>query len=634
MSLDYRQLGLKVGIEIHQQLDTATKLFCTCRAELSPAPPELTFYRRLRPTQSELGAIDPAAAFEFQRGRGFLYEADTETSCLVEMDEEPPHALDNEAVEIGLTVTMMLNARPIDEIHVMRKIVLDGSNTTGFQRTCIISLGGEVTVEGKTIGVQTVSLEEDAARKTGEEGTTTRYRIDRLCVPLVEIATAPQIYSAEEAEKVALTLGRILRATGRVRRGLGTIRQDLNVSIEGGALTEIKGVQELELVKPVIDAEARRQTALLEISKELKNRAITEEHLKMDITDVSEVFTTTECKVLMTAFEKGLRIMALRLPKFMGLLGKELTPGLRFGTELSDYAKFWGRAGGIFHTDELPAYGITQEEVIGLREATKAEPNDAVVVVAQKKEDALDSLTAVLERAKAAIVGVPSETRAASPDGTSHFSRPRPGASRMYPETDVPPFVVSREHLIVVRSNLPLLPQARIAQFTKEFGLNQRLASQVLNSEYAQLFERLARETSIPPAFIAATLTETFKSLRRESLDLQHMTDEEIENVFKSVDAGKAAKEAIPDIIRWLVTNQSKTLKDAMVAMRLQPLLADDVEAYTDRIVSQNERIIREKGIGALGPLMGEMMRELRGRVDAVHASSILKRKIESKLNG
>ena len=633
MSLDYRQLGLKVGIEIHQQLGTATKLFCPCRAELSLASPELTFYRRLRPTQSELGAVDPAAAFEFQRGRGFLYEANTETSCLVEMDEEPPHGLDNEAVEIGLTVAMMLNANPIDEIHVMRKIVLDGSNTTGFQRTCIISLGGEVNVEGKTIGVQTVSLEEDAARKTGEEGATTRYRIDRLCVPLIEIATAPQIYSAEEAEKVALALGRILRATGKVRRGLGTIRQDLNVSIEGGALTEIKGVQELELVKPVVDAEARRQTVLLEISKELKNRAIAEENLKMDIADVSEVFTTTKCKMLMSALEKGLRIMALRLPKFMGLLGRELTPGLRFGTELSDYARFWGRAGGIFHTDELPAYGITQEEVIGLREATKAEATDAVVMVAQKREDALDSLNAVLDRAKAAISGVPSETRAANPDGTSHFSRPRPGASRMYPETDVPPFIISHEHLTIVRSSLPPLPGARIAQLTKEFGLSHRLASQVLNSEYAQLFERLAKETSIPPAFVAATLTETFKSLRREGLDLQHVTDEEIESVFRSVDAGKVAKEAIPGIIRWLVANPSKTIEDAMVAMRLQLLSMDDVETYVDKMVCQNERLIREKGIEALRPLMGEMMRELRGRVDAGHASSILKRKIESKLN-
>ena len=275
--------------------------------------------------------------------------------------------------------------------------------------------------------------------------------------------------------------------------------------------------------------------------------------------------------------------------------------------------------------------GLTNN--LRLREAAKAERVDAVVVVAQKREDALDSLSAVLERAKAAIVGVPSETRAANPDGTSHFSRPRPGAARMYPETDVPPFVVSSDRLTRIGNNLPLLPEARIAQLTRAYGLSDRHASQILNSEYAQLFEKLAKETSIPPTFIAATLTETLKSLRREGLNLQHVKDEEVERIFRSVDSGKVAKEAIPDIVRWLAANTSKTLEDAMLALRLRLLSMDDVETYAEKIVNRNEKLIREKGIEAFGPLMGDMMRELRGRVDAKQASSILKKKIESKLN-
>ena len=490
-----------------------------------------------------------------------------------------------------------------------------------------------MVVEGKKIGIQTVSLEEDAARKIGEEGSTTRYRIDRLCVPLVEIATAPEIYGADEAEKVALALGRILRATGRVKRGLGTIRQDLNVSISGGALTEIKGVQELELVGPVVDAEVRRQTALLGIRDELRKRGSTERDLSTECVDVSDVFKATKCKVLVSALEKGLNIFALTLPKFAGLLGQELTVGLRFGTELSDYAKFWGRAGGIFHTDELPAYGITQEEVTRLKEVVKAGSSDAVVIVAQRRDDALDSLGAVLDRARTAFGGVPSETRAANPDGTTHFSRPRPGAARMYPETDVPPFVVSSEHLITIESNLPPLPEVKLELFMKTYHLSERQASQVMNSEYADLFEKLARETNIPATFIAATLTETFKSLRREGLNLQTVGEEEICNIFRSVDKGDVTKEAIPEVVRWFTMNPSKTLEDALEALSLQLLSAGKVETYIDRIVNENEKLIEEKGIEALGPLMGKVMRELRGKVDAKLASTALRRKIESKLS-
>ncbi|MEM3618285.1 MAG: Glu-tRNA(Gln) amidotransferase GatDE subunit E, partial [Candidatus Bathyarchaeia archaeon] len=211
--IDYARIGLKVGLEVHQQLETQTKLFCSCKPELFKEEPEITFLRRLRPTQSELGQIDPAAYFEFQKGVKILYEADRQTACLVEMDEEPPHPLNMEAVEIALTVALMMNATPVDEIHVMRKTVIDGSNTTGFQRTCVIALNGTIKVGEKTIPIQHVSLEEDAARKTGEEGTTIRYRIDRLGIPLIEIATAPVINTPKEAGEVALAIGKILRAT-------------------------------------------------------------------------------------------------------------------------------------------------------------------------------------------------------------------------------------------------------------------------------------------------------------------------------------------------------------------------------------------------------------------------------------
>jgi len=511
MPVDYSRLGLKVGLEIHQQLDTSTKLFCNCEPALFKEEPEITFLRRLRPTQSELGQIDPAAFFEFQKGVKILYEADTNTACLVEMDEEPPHPLSMEAVETTLTVALMINATPVDEIHVMRKTVIDGSNTTGFQRTCLIALGGEITVNGKKIPIEHVSLEEDAARKTGQEDKTVRYRIDRLGIPLIEIATAPVIYSPKEAKQVALAIGRILRATRKVRRGIGTIRQDLNISISEGALIEIKGVQELELLPLVVEYEVQRQLRLLEIQKELKKRGLDEKGLSEEFVDVTAVFQQTRCKVISRALSRNMRVLAVRLPKFAGLLKRELAPNLRLGTEMADHARFWGRVGGIFHTDELPAYGITSEEVENLRKAVKAEEEDAVVFVADTLENGEDALKAVVKRARQALKGA-EETRAARPDGTTRYMRPRPGAARMYPETDIPPIKITREYVEALLKRLPELPEQKLRRLMKEYHLNEKLARQVLDSEYFELFEEIAEKTKASPTMIAAFLTETLES--------------------------------------------------------------------------------------------------------------------------
>ena len=293
MTIDYAKVGLKVGLEIHQQLNVNSKLFCSCPPELFKEEPEITFLRRLRPTQSELGQIDPAAFFEFQKGVKILYEANRNSSCLVEMDEEPPHPINLDAVEVVLTASLMMNMQPVDEVHVMRKTVIDGSNTTGFQRTCIIALDGWIKVGEKTIPMQASSLEEDAARKTGtqDEGKTIRYRIDRLGIPLIEVATAPVIYSPMEAQEVAFAIGRILRDTGKVMRGLGTIRQDLNVSLPNGALIEIKGVQELELISTVVEYEVQRQLGLIASKKNLPTRGIKPEALKPDFVDVTAIFS-------------------------------------------------------------------------------------------------------------------------------------------------------------------------------------------------------------------------------------------------------------------------------------------------------------------------------------------------------
>ena len=634
MEIDYEKLGLKVGLEIHQQLDTKAKLFCQCKPELFKEQPEITFLRRLRPTQSELGQIDPAAYFEFQKGVKILYEANSETSCLVEMDEEPPHPLNMEAVETALTVALMLNAKPVEEIHVMRKTVIDGSNTTGFQRTCVIALNGKIKIANKTVPIQHISLEEDAARKMGEEeGNIIRYRIDRLGIPLIEITTAPVINTPKEAGEVALAIGKILRATGKVKRGLGTIRQDLNISIPNGALTEIKGVQELELIPLVVEYEVQRQLNLIKITQELKAIGAKTEEIKEEYYDVTEVFKQTKCKVIQKALNKNQKVLALKLPKFKNFLKRELVPNIRLGTEMADRAKFWGRVGGIFHTDELPNYGITNQEIQKLKEATKAQEKDAIVFVADNPENAKDALKAVLERAKETLKGVPEETRAANPDGTTRYMRPRPGAARMYPETDIPPTQITEDHIKKITTHLPELPEQKLKRLMENYKLNQKLAKQILDSEYSETFETIVKESGVSPTTVAAFLTENLKALKREGIQTEKISENQMREIFKKLSSGEITKETIQEIISWLSKHEDKTVQEAINNLGLKMLTKEEIEKIIDATIEANKNLIKEQKEKAHGIILGIIMREVRGKANATLVSEILKKKLETTKN-
>ena len=631
MGIDYSEIGLKVGLEIHQQLDTKTKLFCNCSPVLSKKEPEITFLRRLRPTQSELGQTDSAAFFEFQKGIKIQYEADRSTSCLVEMDEEPPHPLNMEAVEVVLTAALMMNMQPIDEIHVMRKTVIDGSNTSGFQRTCIIASDGWIKVGEKTIPIQAASLEEDAARKTGtqENGKTICYRIDRLGIPLIEVTTAPVIHSPKEAQKVALVIGQILRDTGRAIRGLGTIRQDLNVSLPNGALIEIKGVQQLDLISKVVEYEVQRQLGLIQVKDELQSRGIKKTDLKEDFIDISKVFRETKCKVVRKAIDNGYAVLAVKLPKFQGILKHELMPNFRVGSELSDRAKFWGRVGGIFHTDEMPAYGITVKEIEAVRKITGAKKEHAVVFEADIEENVRDSLKAVINRAKEAIIGVPAETRTVKEDGTTRYMRPRPGAARMYPETDIPPLVITYDIVEKICSKLPEPLEKKLRRLMDEYNLNKKLAMQIADSKFGGLFEAIVKQNELTATTVAVFLTETLKSLKRDGIAIEKVTSTQIKDIFRGVALEKLAKEAIPDVFIWFSQNEGKNLADAIESLQLKMLSKVELTKLVNQVIAENKPSVDKIGRKAYGMLMNALMKEVRGKADPRIVSALLRERLK-----
>jgi glutamyl-tRNA(Gln) amidotransferase subunit E len=632
--IDYSKLGLKVGLELHQQLDTSRKLFCHCPTIIRDEDPDGSFIRRLRPTQSEMGEIDPAALFEFQRKKRFCYEYYNDSTCLVEADEEPPHDLCSDAVDICLVMANFLKANPVDEIHPMRKIVIDGSNTTGFQRTTIVATGGHLQFGKKKIGIQTICLEEDAARKIADDDAENVriYRLDRLGIPLIEIATAPDIRSPNEAQEIALALGLLLRSTGQVKRGLGTIRQDVNVSVQGGAVIEIKGFQQLDMMATLVELEAKRQYSLLKIQSELQSRGIEQSSILDKIIDVTDGFDECKSKVIKKTIKSGGRVLAVRLPGFSGLVGMEIQPNRRFGTELSDYAKFWGNVGGIFHTDELPKYGISEDDVAYLRKATNAGDDDAVIMVAAPEANGNDALSAVLSRARQALEGVPAETRTPLPDGISKYARPRPGAERMYPETDVRPVQITSKHLRKIKKNMPETLENKAIRFEKELELSPDLAQQVSRSVNVSIFEKLVTDTNVSPTLIAVTLENTLVNLHRDGVDIDILTDSHYLNVFKSVEAGETSADAIPDLLKYLTKNPKSSVSDALTKMGLGKVNDEEIRGIIKGVVSSRKSFIQEQGERAVGGLMGVAMKELRGKADGKLVRSILLEEIKKVL--
>ncbi len=632
--MDYAAVGLKVGLEIHRQLDTERKLFCGCPTSLSSAPPALTFARRLRPTQSELGQVDPAALFEFHKGKQITYESDPETTCLVELDEEPPHPLNQEAVDTALTISLLLKTKPLDEIHVMRKVVIDGSNTTGFQRTVVIALDGRLAVDGKEVPIEQVTLEEDAGRKIGETRNSVTFRLDRLGLPLIEISTGPVIRSPDEAGTTALAIGRILRATRRVKRGLGSIRQDLNVSIRNGALVEIKGVQELDLVSKVVELEAQRQQALIVIRDELRGRNVKESDLKDEFVDVTSILSGSESKLVQTVFKHGGKASAVRLQGFKGFLKRELVPGIRLGTEMAKRAAFWGRVGGIFHSDELPAYGIDSTQVGLIANQLGCGEWDAFVIIAEQEENVLDGLRAVVERAKEAIRKVPEETRMANPDGTTHYMRPRPGAARMYPETDVPPVSISTERLRGVTQTLPKMPEEMAKEVVSKYDIGPKLASQLVDSDYLPVFERIVSTSkSVLPSYTATILTESLKSMAREKVPIYNLEEDHLKQAFDLVAEGATAKESVVDIVKWLASHPESTASQAVKELKLEMFPRADLEDIIAKVIASQQTLVTQQGSKAIGKIMNLVMREVRGRADPQQVSELLKARLERTPN-
>ena len=626
--MDYEKLGLKMGLEIHQQLNTERKLFCPCKCELTDKKPDYMLLRYLRPTQSELGKIDRAAFEESRRKLKFIYESYDNETCLVESDDEPPHPLNLGALEIALIIASLLNMKVVDEFHIMRKQVIDGSNTGGFQRTGLVATDGWLETEYGMVVIENLCLEEDAARRMGQKKGKVVFRLDRLGIPLLEVTTDPSMKHPEQVKEVAYQLGQVLRST-KVKRGLGTIRQDLNISISDGSRVEIKGVQNLDSMPKMVENEVKRQVNLIQIMKELQNRGATVDN---NIHNLNYIFEKTESKIVINTILKGGIVFAIKLEGFKGLIGKEVQPGRRFGTELAAYAKKMG-VSGIFHSDELPAYGITDEEVKEVSKRLKLSENDAFIIVADEEEKARNAITEVQRRAKTALLHVPEETRKALEDANSEYLRPLPTASRMYVETDILTTVITQGQIKDIMVNLPELPVEKKLRIIEQYNLSDDMASQLVRLDKVEVFEDIMSSLEIDPTIVGSTLAYTLKELKRDGHDVSKLDPQMFKETFALVENGKIVNEAVSDVLVGLIQENASPEETAR-KLNLIMLSEEEVEDIIDNLISKNIKIIKERGMDAMGALMGKSMQKLQGKADGKLVNKFLKDKIQNIIIG
>ena len=626
-----KNAGVKVGLEIHQQLATNKKLFCNCNP-IESDEYSIKFQRKLRASKSELGEFDPAALFESTKSKTIMYYANNESSCLVEQDEEPPHELDNDARKIALIISSALKSNIFSEIYPMRKTVIDGSNTTGFQRTMLISQGGFFNTGETKIGIQSICLEEDAAKNLGDEGSVRKFGLERLGIPLVEIATEPFEVELTEIKKIALSLGRILRSTKKVKRGLGSIRQDVNVSIKdgGGVVIEVKGVQQLDQLEKVVEYEAKRQHGLLKISKKIQEKNWIYD--KEDSKDITELFSECKSKIIQTALKKNQKIMAITFRNMAKMFGYSPYEGIRLGKEVAELVRFFG-IGGVFHSDELPNYGVEEIDLEKLKKFSKINENDAFLILASPEEKihtVIDQIILRIEYIK--NHGIPIDTRLATQTGETKFLRPRPGAARMYPETDIPPIIITKKELLEAEENIPKSWDDSIKELETKYKLNPQLAEQIFDSRYIGLFEKIVEKIKTNPTFVASILCSTITNLERSGLNSDLLKNEEILKLFNLLEDGEIAKESIEIIFESIMSGKSKTTEEAMKNASIESVNEEEIEKIIVDIIEKNEGIIKNQKERAIGPLMGIVMKELRGKASGEIINSLLLKNIKKKL--
>ncbi len=512
---DYDRIGFMSGLEVHQQLKTERKLFCNCPAGIYHDHDDYhaEIIRHMRPTLSELGEYDGTALMEFKTRKEIVYRINNETACTYEVDDTPPFPVDRQALEISIVISLLSKLNIVGEVHVTRKQYLDGSIPTGFQRTAIIGVEGEIALRNKKIRLIQLSLEEDSCREISDVGHVRVYKTDRLGMPLIETVTYPDMVNPDEVREACDYIRFLNRSTGLVRTGIGAGRQDVNVSCRGGHRVEIKGVAHTQWIPELTHNEAFRQWALLNVREELKKRVTEPANWKCRVEEIPFGTFSFPCDDIKEANARGEKLYAVNLPHFQGLLSFFTQPGKCLADEYSDRLKVIAcieKPNMVTSEDLNPL--IANDDIERIREITQAGTQDAQIIFWGPDEDIETAIDVITERSEMLFDGIPPETRKSFEDGTTIFERVLPGADRMYPDTDTAPIPLADKYIEELRKRIPEDISDRIQQMA-EWGIPEDTYTFILSKNLYPVMQSIIQQLDYSPRFTGTFFGHFLKSV-------------------------------------------------------------------------------------------------------------------------
>ena len=609
---DYAKIGFKSGLEIHQQLLTSKKLFCRCPAGKYSNKYDAEILRHMRPTLSELGEYDGTALMEFKTKKEIIYRINRETVCTYEMDDTPPFLMNEEALDIALEIGMLYGSTIVDELHIARKQYLDGSIPTGFQRSAIYAVDGEIPFKNRSIKIIQLSIEEDSCREVTDVGHQRVYLTDRLGMPLIETVTAPDMYTPQEVAEAAEIFSRLVRCTGKVRRGAGSAREDVNVSVTGGTRIEIKGVPTISKIPMLTYNEAMRQWNLLRLRNELKQRGIRGNNFEAIGVDITNILKHPHYLPIKEAIDAGLEVKCVVLRGFRGLLHWQTQTNTYFSREISDRVRVIAcltTIPNIIHSDSR-GDTLTSAEWQKIKKTVGASDEDTMVIVWGGKEDTLTAVKEIIIRAKEAAIGIPSETRQALSDGTNGFERILPGADRMYPDTDLPSQMITEERLMRLKTGLPECYWAR-EKWYKKLNVPRENIKSLAMSKFAALFETLVKDHKIDPVLASVALIQYPKRLKKKGYKSELLNSEMMRGIFEAFKLGLLSREGI-------LSAMGESIKLGKFYPELLPKPCTEYELNS--VITDSKKVLEKIELfneeNEIKVLMGLVMSLLRGRID------------------
>jgi len=593
-SIDYAEIGLKAGLEVHQQLLTEHKMFCRCPAGLYTSDHDGVVLRHMRPTLSELGEYDGTALMEFRTKKNIVYLLNRKNVCTYEMDDTPPFLVNQRALDIAFEQCLMLGCDIVDEVHIARKQYLDGSIPTGFQRTAIVGVGGKLPFRGRDLHITQVSVEEDSCREVSDQGHLIVWRTDRLGMPLIETVTEPELRTPEEVKEAILLIGRVCRSTRHVRVGIGASRQDVNVSVAGGHRVEIKGVPQAGWAPGLVHGEAVRQVNLLALRDELRQRGFrTADDLRMHHADVTELFKRSAFPQLrrenwakrveeqnrrpeMELGRGPFTVRAIRLEGLHGTLTWPTQPDHGFAHELAGRVRVIAgldQQPVVLHDERWPDYTRAMGELRRLKEKVDCGDQDALIVVWGPADDTLTAAEEIVKRYADALDGVPPETRQPFRDGRTDFERILPGPDRMYPDTDSPPTRVTRDRVDRLRSALPVPPWEREARYA-EAGVPVATIHYLIRRGGADLVDRIVADSrgEADRAHLRRVcffFGERVKGWRRAGVDVDAIDADRWCELHATLAERPLLWDAVAPIVRRLAAQPEHPVAEVVAALEL-----------------------------------------------------------------